>query len=98
MLLFAGSHRGFLKCWAISWTDESAPTCNLLGAVLGDEDHIPISAIEVHRVNDHLVVSVAKNNAIVASVIKCDGNGLQCTDLQYAVLPGLQISGIASQY
>lgn len=97
MLLFAGSHRGFLKCWALTWTDEAAPSCNLLGAVFPDEDHIPINAIEINRVKDHLVIAVAKNNALVAATIKCDRNGLQCTDLKYVVLPGLQISGMASQ-
>jgi hypothetical protein len=94
MLLFAGSHRGQAKCWTLSWDRENAPTCNFLGAIIPDEDHIPVSAIEISNSNDYLVVSVTKNNAVVAVSVKCDGNGLQCVDTKFVLLPGVQLAGI----
>ena len=45
-------------------------------------NYIHVTAIEVTSANGYLVVSVTKNNALVASTIKYDANGLQCIDLQ----------------
>lgn len=93
MLIFAGSHRGQVKCWSLSWNQENAPTCNLLGSIIPDEDHISVSAIEVLCSDDFLVISTTKNNAVMAVSVKCDGNGLQCFDTKFAILPGLQLTG-----
>lgn len=95
MLLFAGSHRGFVKCWSLSWNEDRVPNCNPLGAIIPDEDLIPVNAIEISQSGGYVIVSAAKNNAIVASSVQCDGNGLKCVDVSYAILPGLQISGRA---
>ena len=92
--MFAGSHLGCVKCWSLSWSEDAAPTCNLLGVIIPDDDYIPVTAIEVSSVNGYLVVSVTKNNALVAATIKCDANGLQCIDLQSSIMPGLQLTGI----
>ena len=46
-------------------------------------NYIHVTAIEVTSANGYLVVSVTKNNALVASsTIKYHANGLQCIDLQ----------------
>nr|CAG4636881.1 EOG090X03KG [Ceriodaphnia reticulata] len=84
-----------VKCWSLSWSEGSAPTCTLLGAIIPDEDSIPVTAMEIISANGYLIVTVTKNNALVASTIKCDGNGLHCIDLQFALLPGLQLSGLS---
>lgn len=93
LLIFAGSHRGQVKCWTLSWYQEDTPTCSFLGAIIPDEDHIPVTAIEVLDSDDFLIISVTKNNAIVAVSIKCDGNGLQCVDTKFAIIPGVQLAG-----
>nr|CAG4649201.1 EOG090X03KG [Scapholeberis mucronata] len=94
LLLFAGSYRGLLNCWILSWNEEEAPSCKLLGSILPDEDQLSVNAIEVGFSNDHFIVSAAKSNAIVTAAVKYDGNELRCTDVKYTLLPGLQLSGL----
>lgn len=91
--MFVGSHSGSVKCWSLSSNEENTQSCNFLGAVLQDEDSITLSAIEVINSNDFLVIALAKNNAVVVVTTKCDGNGLECINVRYALLPGLQLSG-----
>jgi hypothetical protein len=98
LLLFVGSHRGQVKCWTLSWDRENAPTCDLLGTIIPDEDHIPVSAIEVLNSSGFLVVCVAKNNAVVAVSVKYDRNGLECVDTKFVLLPGVQLAGIRRNY
>ena len=94
LYLFAGSYRGLLKCWLLSWNETEPPTFQRLGAVFDEEDQLSVNAIEISCSNHYLIVSAAKSNAIVTASIKFDGNPFERpTDLKYTLLSGLQLSG-----